>query len=82
MNFLISLSSNISFKWIELPYKLSAMFGENFEIYLHEIARIAFKLSTMVVEFSENYLPEMARIAFKLSTVVGEILASNSYNCF
>ena len=48
------------------------MVGENFEIYLYQMAKIVFKLSTMVGENFEIYLPQMAKIAFKLSTMIGE----------
>ena len=59
--------------------KLSTIIvGENFEIYLCQIAAnalhlVGFKLSTMVGENVEIYLSERAENALKLSTLVGEI---------
>ena len=48
------------------------MIGENFEIYLSEMAKNELKLSTIVGENFEIYLSEMAINGLKLSTNVGE----------
>ena len=48
------------------------MVGENFEIYLSQMAKNALKLSTMVGENFEIHLSQMAKNALKLSTMVGE----------
>ena len=52
--------------------KLSTMVGENFEIYMSQMAKNALKLSTMVGEMFKIYLSQMAKNALKLSTMVGE----------
>ena len=41
------------------------MFGENFEMYISQMAKKAFKLSTMVGENFEIYVSQMAKNAFK-----------------
>ena len=46
------------------------MVGENFEIYLSQIAINALKLSTMVGENFEISLSQIAKNAVKLSTMV------------
>ena len=48
------------------------MVGENFEIYLSQMAIYTIKLSTMVGENFEIYLSQMAIYTIKLSTMVGE----------
>ena len=48
------------------------MVGENFELYLPQMARKAFKLSTMVGENFEIYWPQLAQTSLKLSTMVRE----------
>ena len=47
------------------------MVGENFEIYLSEMAKNVLKLYTMVGENFEIYLFEMAKNGLKLSTMHG-----------
>ena len=51
--------------------KLSTMVGENFEIYLSQVAKNDLKLS-MVRENFEIYLSQMAKNDLKISAMVGE----------
>jgi len=51
----------------------STMVGENFEIYLSQIAKNALKLTTIYGENFEIYLFQIATNALKLSTMIGEI---------
>ena len=46
-------------------WKLSTKVGENFEIYMSQMAKNALKLSTMVAENFEIYLSQMAKNALK-----------------
>ena len=50
------------------------MVGQNFEIYLAQMAANALKFSTMVGVNFEIYLPQMATNAHTFSTMVGKIL--------
>ena len=59
-----------SMKWSEMH--LFIVVGENFEVYMSEMARNEFKLSIMVGENFEICISETARNAFKLSTMVVE----------
>ena len=64
-------------------FKLSTMVGENFEIYMPQIAKTGHRLSTMVGENFEIYMTQIAKT--DLSTMVGDnfeiyIYASSSQN--
>ena len=50
------------------------MVGENFEIYLSQMAKNALKLSTMVGENLEIYLSQMAKNALKCPPWLEKIL--------
>ena len=49
------------------------MVGENFEMYLSQMAKTTLKLSTVVGENFEIYFSHVAKHAFKLANMVGEI---------
>ena len=51
-------------------FKLSTMVGENFEIYMSQMAKNALKLSTMVGENFEIYMSQIAKNTLKLSTMI------------
>ena len=62
------IGENFEFYSFQMPknvFKLSAIVGENVEICLPKIAKIAFKFSTMIGNFFEFYSSQMSKSVFK-----------------